>query len=89
LKNTKTAPEYNHNEIVYNEDEQFNARMIFDNLIWLTTDEAAVYIRKSVNALRIDVHKGHIHARKFKRRLYFRKSELDQILDTSSLQARR
>lgn len=54
-----------------------------ENLVWMTTEEAASYIRKSANALRIAVHKGHIHARKFRRRLYFKKSELDRMLDTS------
>lgn len=72
----------------YNEREQTNAPMLFDNLIWLTTDEAAKYIRKSSNALRIAVHKGHIHARKFRRRLYFKKAELDSLIDTSFAQGR-
>ncbi len=71
------------NGIDYNGNEQTNAQLIFDNLIWLTTDEAAKYIRKTSNALRIAVFKGHIHARKFKRRLYFKKDELDLLLDTS------
>ncbi len=78
-----TNATYFANEIDYNTREQTNAPVLFDNLIWLTTDEAARYIRKSANALRIAVHKGHIHARKFRRRLYFKKDELDSLLDTS------
>ena len=57
--------------------------LAFENLVWLTTAEAAAYLRKTSNALRNAVHKGHIHARKFRRRLYFKKSELDRMLDTS------
>jgi hypothetical protein len=73
----------NLNETSYNLGEQRSALPLFDNLIWLTTDEAAKYIRKTSNALRIAVHKGHINARKFKRRLYFKKNELDLLIDNS------
>lgn len=72
----------------YNQGELNNAQLLFDNLIWLTTEEAACYIRKTSNALRIAVHKGHIHARKFRRRLYFRKDELDALIDTSEFNRR-
>lgn len=57
--------------------------MIFENLIWLTTEEAAVYLRKSADAVRHLVYRGDLKARKFKRRLYFRRDELDELLDLS------
>ncbi|WP_158536925.1 MULTISPECIES: helix-turn-helix domain-containing protein [Halobacteriovorax] len=57
--------------------------MLFDNLEWLTTAEAAYYLRKSKDAIRQMVCRGQLRARKFHRRLYFRKVELDQALDTS------
>jgi excisionase family DNA binding protein len=57
----------------------------FDNLIWLTTEEAAKYLRKTANALRVMVHRGHLRARKFRRRLYFKKIELDELLETSQI----
>lgn len=79
---------YNGNGNRYNVGEQNNAQLLFDNLIWLTTEEAACYIRKTANALRIAVFKGHIHARKFRRRLYFRKDELDALIDTSEFNRR-
>lgn len=72
----------------YNLEEQTTAQPLFDNLIWLTTEEAARHIRKSANALRIAVFKGHIHARKFRRRLYFKREELDSLIDTSILKGR-
>jgi excisionase family DNA binding protein len=78
-----TNATYFASETDYTTSEQKDAHPFFDNLIWLTTDEAARYLRKSANALRIAVHKGHIHARKFRRRLYFKKAELDLMLDTS------
>lgn len=58
-------------------------RMIFENLIWLTTEEAAVYLRKSADAVRHLVYRGDLKARKFKRRLYFRRDELEELLDLS------
>lgn len=83
MSKSPTNATYFESENGYNIEEQINAQMFFDNLIWLTTEEAARYIRKSTNALRIAVHKGHINARKFRRRLYFRKNELDLLLDNS------
>ena len=57
----------------------------FDNLVWLNSVEAAQYLRKSVGALRTMVCRGHLQARKFRRRLYFKRRELDRLLDTSEL----
>jgi len=55
----------------------------FDRLTWLDTKEAANYLRKTANALRIMVCRGYIRPRKFRRRLYFRKIELDRLLESS------
>lgn len=57
--------------------------MLFENYKWMTTNEAAAYLRKSNNAIRTAVCRGHIKARKFRRRLYFKRSELDQLIETS------
>lgn len=57
--------------------------VLFDNLIWLTTEEAAEFLRKSCHALRQMLYKGKISARKFHGRLYFKKSELHELIDTS------
>jgi excisionase family DNA binding protein len=54
--------------------EQQNA-LIFENRIereWLTTIEAAHFLKISENALRIMVHRGQIPVYKFGRRLRFR-----------------
>ncbi len=56
---------------------------LFYNLKWLTTKEAAVYLRRSVNAVYVLVHRGTLRPRKFSRRLYFKKTELDHALETS------
>ena len=76
---------YNIRKNSYNGDvDSLNdSTSFFDNLIWLTTDDAARFLRKSTHALRQMTYKGKIRARKFGGRLYFKKSELDQLLDTS------
>lgn len=53
---------------------------IFDNLYWLRTDEAARYLRMSANALRIAVCRKEIKSYKWRRRLYFKKDDLDNLL---------
>lgn len=65
--------------------EMCSTDLFFDNLIWLTTKEAALYLRKSVGALHTAVYRGHIRARKFRRRLYFNKDELSRLIETSQL----
>lgn len=69
---------------LYNLDSgKENPDLFFNNLIWLTTKEASVYLRKSVNALHTLVSRGHIKARKFRNRLYFNKKELAYLIETS------
>lgn len=55
----------------------------FNNLKWMTTNEAALYLRKSANAIRTAICRGQITAYKFRRRLYFKRSELDRLIETS------
>ncbi|MBT3586699.1 MAG: helix-turn-helix domain-containing protein [Halobacteriovoraceae bacterium] len=57
--------------------------LLFHNLIWLTTKEAAIYLRKSVCAVHHLVSKGKIKSRKFANRLYFKREELDYLIDSS------
>ncbi len=58
---------------------------LFYNLIWLTTKEAAVYLRRSVNSVHILVSRKQLKARKFRNRLYFKREELDYLIGTSKL----
>ena len=55
---------------------------LFDKLVWMTSEEAAKYLRKTVGALRVAVCRGQLRARKWRRRLYFKRSELDRMLET-------
>ncbi len=54
----------------------------FDRLTWLNCNEAATYLRKTPNALRIMVNRGYIRPRRLRRRLYFRRVELDAVLES-------
>jgi hypothetical protein len=56
---------------------------VLDTLTWLDTNEAAKYLRKTANALRIMVYRGYVRPRKFRRRLYFLRIELDRLLESS------
>ena len=55
----------------------------FEGFTWLNSKEAAKYLRKAANALRIMVYRGYLRPRKFRRRLYFRRIELDRLLESS------
>jgi hypothetical protein len=65
----------------------------FDNLIWLSTKDAAIYLRKfrkidgrpSEGAIRTAVWRGALKARKWRRRLYIKRSDLDRLLQNSPL----
>ena len=70
-------------DLNYISSEQLNAQVIFENKKWLSTGEAAQYLGKTRNAIWILLSRGILLKRKWRRRLYFKRSELDQLLETS------
>ena len=56
---------------------------LFENKNWLSTDETAQYLGKSKNAIWILLCRGLLIKRKWRRRLFFKRSELDRLLETS------
>ena len=60
-----------------------NSLALFDNLVWFNSVDAARYLRITVGALRSAVSRGQLNYRKWRRRLYFKKVELDRLLETS------
>ena len=67
-----------------------NADVLFEKSEWLTTKETAIYLRKfsasetpSSNAIHKLVARGTIRRRKFAGRLFFRKKELDFLIESS------
>lgn len=69
---------------IENATDQEPKDVSIDRLTWLDTKEAANYLRKTANALRIMVSRGYIRPRKFRSRLYFRRIELDRLLESSA-----
>jgi excisionase family DNA binding protein len=65
--------------------ESTSPETLFYNLIWLTTKEAAVFLRRTVNAIYLLVSRKQLRARKFGNRLYFNKDELNYLIETSEL----
>ena len=57
-----------------------NSDCFFGNLIWLSTKEAAAYLRLSVGALKNKIYRGEIFPRKFGRLNRFNRKELDRLL---------
>ena len=55
----------------------------FEKLIWMDTREAARYLRKTANAIRIMSFRGMLRPRRLGRKLYFRRLELDRLLESS------
>lgn len=55
----------------------------FENQVWLSSEEAAIYLRRSVGQVRNMVYRGQLEHRKFCRRLYFRRTDLDRAIETS------
>lgn len=62
---------------------------LFENLVWLNSQDAANYLRKTVGALRVMVCRGQLRAYKWKRRLYFKRSELDRLIESSLMRGAR
>ncbi len=78
------------NQLNSTNNEPAKTGVIFDKAEWLTTKEAAVYLRKfepsgspSVNAIHKLVARGSIRRRKFSGKLFFRKKELEYLIETS------
>ena len=73
-----------------NEQNSESSQKFFDNLTWLSTKDAAVYLRKfrkngqpSDGAIRTAIWRGLLRARKWGRRLYIKRVELDRLLELS------
>ncbi len=54
--------------------------VIFENLRWMTSKEAAFYLRVSVGQLRNLVYQNRVNAFRFGSRLRFLRSDLDRLL---------
>lgn len=64
--------------------EEQNSSMLFENLEWMRSEEAARYLRRSVGQIRNMVYRGQIKFRKFNGRLYFKKMDLERAIEFST-----
>lgn len=67
----------------YNSSSDKKSDVFFKNRIWVDSKDAADYLRISYGSLRNAVYRKQIMARKFRRRLYFKVSELNRLLENS------
>jgi hypothetical protein len=83
-ENLNSIIDYKSQTTQYNSPVENNiSATFFDNRIWVDTKEAANYLRISIGSLRNAVYRKQVIARKFRRRLYFKTSELNRLLDNS------
>lgn len=62
-----------------------SSTVIFDKLKWLTSKEAAFYLRVSVGQLRNMVWRNQIKSYRIRNRLRFLRGDLDFLLQPSAL----
>ncbi|HLG18215.1 MAG TPA: helix-turn-helix domain-containing protein [Bdellovibrionota bacterium] len=60
--------------------EATTADALFDKLKWMTTKEAAFYLRVSAGQVRNMVWRGQVRTYRLQNRLRFLRSDLDQLL---------
>ena len=65
------------------EIKNLKSGMLFDKLKWMTSKEAAFYIRVSVGQLRNMVWRRQIKCYRLKNRLRFMRNDLDTVLKSS------
>ena len=82
--------EWNGNDTEKEVNSKAGSNLFFENLEWLSTAEAAVYLRKfspnglpSVNAVHKLVSQGKIKRRKFSGKLFFKRKELAYLIECS------
>lgn len=63
--------------------ENQNSAVLFDKLKWITTKEAAQYLRVSVGQIRNMVWRGQVASYRVNNRLRFLRSDLDKIVKPS------
>ncbi len=64
--------------------EKENSALLFEKLKWITTREAAEYLRLSVGQIRNMVWRGQLTSYRLNNRLRFLKSDLDKIMKSSN-----
>lgn len=64
--------------------DDVTSALVFDRLKWMTSKEAAFYLRVSVGQLRNMVWRGQVKCYRIRNRLRFLRSDLDCLLKPSA-----
>lgn len=72
-------------EAIESNKNNFGLNQIFENLKWITTKEASIYLRVSVGQIRNMVWRGQLPHYRLNNRLRFLKSDLDKIMKPSNI----
>jgi len=65
--------------------EMCGSDLLFDNLIWMTVKDAATYLRRTENAVRLLLYKGILNTYKLGGRVYVKKTQINDLLEKSIL----
>lgn len=82
VDNGKSQKEEKKNRNRSKEGVEISSEKIFEKLKWITTKEAAIYLRVSVGQIRNMVWRGQLVGYKLNNRLRFLKNDLDKIMKT-------
>lgn len=58
--------------------------MLFNNKIWMNSDDASIYLGTTPGSIRNMVYRRQLPAKKLGNRLKFRKQDLDRFIDNST-----
>lgn len=67
------------------EETKVSSLEFFDKLIWLTVKQAAIYLSRTENAIRLLLYKGALQRHRLDGRIYLKRSEIDSLLQKSTL----
>lgn len=65
------------------EEDSLSSAVLFDKLKWMTSHEAAQYLRVSVGQIRNMVWRGQLKSYRIRNRLRFLRKDLDRQLGSS------
>lgn len=58
-------------------------RSVFENSIWMTVKDAATYLSRTENAIRILICRKILRVYRMGRRVYLKRSEIDLLIESS------
>lgn len=72
-------------KVIVPKSENFGSKEKFFENLWLTVKQAAIYLSRSENAIRILLHRGVLETHRLGGRIYLKRAEIDRLLEKSIL----